>query len=321
MGDQQERQNCAGTDTVFPAPVSGVSVRARQWGMARSGPCLSTAAAVLLGALCAPPILLAAESLDIRIEAGFTTDDNVTRARGADRLSDQSYSLNLSKSLDIPVSQHTRLLLLGFLGGEKFRAYTGLSRYFYGIQGEFQYRASGEFGSPIFGAFVRGSKDQYESDLRDGYRYSAGLTVRKPVTDRIHLFGNLAYNVRDGKSTVFDTKDWSTRLNLDYALTRSGSVYLGGEYRRGDVVSTAIPSLAYVAEASVQDDAYTDIVRQAYRLKAGTALATIGYNLAFGEGQALDVSWRWAQSTSTSTPGNTIRYFDNQFTVAYLIRF
>jgi hypothetical protein len=275
---------------------------------------------VLLGALCAPSILLAAEPLDIRIEAGFTTDDNVTRARGADRLSDQSYSLNLSKSLDIPVSQHTRLLLLGFLGGEKFRAYTGLSRYFYGIQGEFQYRASGEFGSPIFGAFVRGSKDQYESDLRDGYRYSAGFTVRKPVTDRIHLFGNLAYNVRDGKSIVFDNKDWSARLNLDYALTRSGSVYLGGEYRRGDVVSTA-PSLAYANIAEAQDDAYTGIVRWAYRLKAGTALATIGYNVAFGEGQALDVSWRWVQSTPTSAPGNTVRYFDNQFTVAYLIRF
>lgn len=287
------------------------------------GSCLSTAAAVLLGALCAPSILLAAEPLDIRIEAGFTTDDNVTRARGADRLSDQSYSLNLSKSLDIPVSQHTRLLLLGFLGGEKFRAYTGLSRYFYGIQGEFQYRASGEFGSPIFGAFVRGSKDQYESDLRDGYRYSAGLTVRKPVTDRIHLFGNLAYNVRDGKSIVFDTKDWSARLNLDYALTRSGSVYLGGEYRRGDVVSTALPSpiAEAIAEADVRDDAFTGIVRQAYRLKARTALATIGYNLAFGEGQALDVSWRWVQSTPTSAQGNSIRYFDNQFTVAYLIRF
>ena len=117
-----------------------------------------TAAAVLFSALGAPSALLAADSLGIRIEAGFTFDDNVTRARGgADKLSDRAFSLELSKSLIIPVSEHTRLSLVGFLGGEKFLTYAGLSRYYYGIQGEYQYRASGDFGAPTFAILDRKS--------------------------------------------------------------------------------------------------------------------------------------------------------------------
>jgi hypothetical protein len=103
-------------------------------------------------------------------------------------------------------------------------------------------------------------------------------------------------------------------------------VYLGAEYRHGDVVSTARPSLALVniAEAIVRDDVFTDTERLAYRLNADTVLATLGYNLAFGERHALDLSWRWVQ-TAIDQPGSagadTIRYYVNQLSVAYLVRF
>jgi len=287
-----------------------------------------TASAVLLGALCGPSALLAAQPFDFRVEAAYTADDNVTRSSGAENvLSDRFYTLNLNASQNLPLSQHTRLVMLLFLGGEKYQTYDGLSRYFGGIQGEFQYRTSGGFDAPTFGFFVKGSRDQYESELRDGYRYSAGVRVLKPVTDRIDLFGSLAYNMRDGKSTVFDTQDYSARLNLDYSPARGSTVYLGAEYRHGDVVSTARPSLALIdiAEAIVRDDVFTDTERLDYRLKADTVLATLGYNLAFGERHALDLSWRWVQSTAIEQPGfagaDTFRYYVNQLSVAYLVRF
>jgi hypothetical protein len=277
--------------------------------------------------LCAPSLLLAASS-DIKIEAGITADNNVSRSGDPYRLNDQIYSLALSKGFDFPLSEHTRLLLLGVLGGEKFRTHTGLSRFYYGFQSDIQYRASGEFTAPIFGAFVRGFKDQYESDLRDGYRYSAGVTASKPVTDRMQLFGALAYNVRNGNNTVFNNNEWSARLNLDYALTQSGTVYLNGEYHRGDTVSSAPDSDAYeqISTAKVQDDAFPGLNRWAYRVTARTTVATLGYNVAIGDRQALDFSWRWVQSTPTAMPSiavpeNYIRYIDNQFRVAYLVRF
>ena len=79
-----------------------------------------------------------------------------------------------------------------------------------------------------------------------------------------------------------------------------------------------------IAEAIVRDDVFTDTERLAYRLNADTVLATLGYNLAFGERHALDLSWRWVQ-TAIDQPGSagadTIRYYVNQLSVAYLVRF
>ncbi len=288
----------------------------------------NSAAVVLFGALCAPSALLAQQTFGIRVEAGFTADDNVTRARaGPDKLSDRSFSVELSKDLIVPVSEHTRLALLGFLGSERSINYTGLSRFYYGVQGEFQYRTSGDLYAPTFAIFARTSADEYESNLRDGYRYSLGVNVRKALTESIQIFGAVNRNVRDGKSAVFDTQDHSVRLNLDYSISKASTVYLGGEYRRGDVVSTARPALAdlNIADAIVRDDVFTDIARFSYRVTANTVITTLGYNLALGERHSLDFSWRWVQSTPTTSPGfvttDPNRYVVNQVTVAYLVQF
>jgi hypothetical protein len=286
------------------------------------------AAVLLIGALCAPSAVRAAEWFGIRAETGFTADDNVTRARsGSDKLSDQSFSVDLGKDLIVPVSEHTRLALLGFLGTERFLNHSGLSRVYFGAQGEYQYRTSGDFFAPTFSIFGRTSVDEYESNLRDGYRYSFGVNLRQSLTDKIHLFGALTQNTRDGKSTVFDTRDRSARLNLDYSISRNSTVYLGGEYRYGDVVSTARPALADVdiADAIVRDDVFTDTARFSYRVRANTILTTLGYNLAFDPKHSLDFSWRWVQSDPTRAPGfatpDKIRYTVNQLSVFYLFRF
>ena len=284
--------------------------------------------AALLGALCGPAAALAAQLFDYRLEAAYTYDDNVTRSEGAGNvLSDRFYTLSLNAGKSFQPTLHTRLVVGLSLGGDVYDKYDGLSRYFGGIQGELQYRTSGEFDAATFGLFLKGFRDQYDSELRDGYRYTAGVRVLKPLSDRLDLFAALAYNKRDGKSLVFDTEDYSARLNLDYRLTRWSTVYLGGEYRDGDVVSTARPSLALVtiAEAVVRDDAFTDTERLAYRVQAGTVIATLGYNLAFGERHSLDLSWRWVQSTAHDSPGfgttGKPEYTVNQYSIAYLFRF
>jgi hypothetical protein len=272
------------------------------------------------------PASFAAEGLGINVEAAYVYDDNVTRAPHAEKLSDQLFSLNLNKNFQIPVTEHTRLSLLAFVGGEKFRTYTGLSRFFYGGQAQLQYRPSAEFDAPTFAVFARASTDYYDSTLRDGYRYSGGITVRKSLTDRIDFSAAVTRNVRDTKSTVFDTRDYSARVNVDYSLSSISTVYLGGEYRQGEVVSTARPALAFVdiAKAIVLDDAFPGMNRFAYRVDAATIITTLGYNRVLGQGHSLDFSWRWVQSTPTDRPPfptERIRYRDNQLSVAYLFRF
>ncbi len=284
-------------------------------------------AALCLGLASAPSALLAEEALDIRVEASVTYDSNIARSRGAGNvLSDVIYNVNAGKNFIVPLDDHTRLTVLGNAGYEAFNRYSRLSRYFVGVQAEFQYRPSGEFAAPTFGLFGSAAADFYDSRLRDGYRYSAGVRVQRPLTDQLDLFAALAYNVRDGRSKVFDVKDYSARVNLDYSVSAKGTAYLGADYRRGQSVSSAVPELAFVdiAQAIVRDDAFTD-GRGAYRLKAETWIATLGYSHGLDEGQSLDFSVRWIQSTAISRPtfpgAGIVRYYDTQATVAYLIRF
>jgi hypothetical protein len=286
------------------------------------------AAAALCGALCAPSAARADEPLGIRVEAAVTADSNVTRAQGAgDKFSDQSFGFSLAKSHIFPVSEHTRFVALGKLGGERFGTYSGLSRTFLGLEGEYQYRPSGEFGAPTFGVFGRGYRDYYESHLRDGYRYTAGVRVLRSLTDRLDLYADLTYNRRDGRSKVFDGHDLAALVNLDFSLTQGGTLYAGAQYRHGDIVSTARPALEFVdiAKAIVEDDVFTDTQRFAYRIEARTIVTTLGYNLALKEGHSLDFSWRWVRSRATDDPGFTgavpVRYFVSQFSLAYLFRF
>ncbi len=264
-----------------------------------------------------------------RAEASYTTDSNVTRAPAGDALRDRILGVRVSSGGVIPLSTRTRVAVQGFAGIQKFGTYTGLSNNFIGTQGDFFFRSSGEFAAATYGAFARTAKEEYESTLRDGYRHAFGVTVQKPVTDRIQLFGALTRNISDGKSAVFDARSTSLRGNADWSLGRWDTVYLGAEYRRGDTVSTAplTPGRADIADAVTvgPDDAYNNPALFAYRFKGSTWITTLGYNHAFGEGQSLDFSWRWAHSTPLELRGlataSENNYTTNQFSAAYLARF
>lgn len=265
--------------------------------------------------------------LNLQVEAGATRDDNVTRAKaGRDKQSDDMYSVNVSRTFHWGLGQESRVSLTGTLGGEKFRNFNGLSNIMATGEAEYQYRASSEFDEPTFGAFARLSAQGFETSLRDGYRFSAGLSYRQALSDRINLFAALSHNLRRANSAVFDTSDNSLRLNVDYELSDTGTLYLGTEYRRGDIVSTGRPSLENVSIAKVfaQDDAYPGGQFFSYRFDGTTVLATLGYNVALGRKDSIDFSWRHVRSTPGLRPAfvTTERsYKANQLSAVYLLRF
>jgi hypothetical protein len=180
---------------------------------------------------------------------------------------------------------------------------------------------------------VRTQAEYYKSDLRDGYRHAYGVTVLKPLTDRVTFLGALQQNITDGKSSVFDTQNTALRANFDWNLNTWNTVYLGAEYRKGDFVSTACDcnpkTGGFVNTANpnlIPDDAFTDTARTAYRLKANIIVGTLGYNRAFGSGQSLDLSWRRAMSSLAQTAvapasKSDFAYTVNQYSLAYLVRF
>ena len=266
--------------------------------------------------------------LDLQFDGGYTFDDNVNRASNrSERLLDHSFSANVSKNWMFPIAENdnVRALATAILGGEKFKNYIGLSRASVGVTGELQYRPSAEFSAPTLALFGKTFLERFESDSRDGYRYSVGVSATQTLTDRITVFGALAHDERYGKSAVFDGKHNSARMNLDYALHTDGTLYMGGEYRRGDTVSTALPTLANLDIAKVfrADDVFGKGLTS-YRVDAKTWIGTVGYNLGFGPRNSLDISYRRAQSLTLQSPSFAapgFKYVVNQFNLVYLMRF
>lgn len=272
-------------------------------------------------------LTLFSKEVEVRFDAGYMFDDNVTRANvPADKYGDNAYSTNLSGIMLLPFTAHTRAILTMSVGGETFEKYHGLNRFTESAQGELQYRHSAEFSAPTYGLFVRTFADQYESGLRSGSRYSAGLNFRLPLTDRIRFFAAGAHNQRYGKSAVFNIMDDSFRMNLDYALSGKGVLYMGAEMRNGDIVSTGQPSLENVdiSYAFAPDIAFPGKNLFSYRFKGTTMLYTLGYNYGINSRNALDFSWRMVESKVADRPYYSLTpssYVVNQYSVVYLYSF
>lgn len=264
---------------------------------------------------------------ELQVDVGYTWDDNITRGKVAgDILVDNLYTFNVSKTMVAGGGGNSRWLLTGAAGGERFQNFNGLSHYTLTGEAMYQYRGTADFDAATWGAFAKVTGEAFQSEMRDGHRYSLGVSVLQPLTDRVTLSGTLSANRRRARSEVFSTQDTSARFNIDYALGRGATLYVGGEYRKGDMVSTGLASLENVtiAKVLVVDDAFDAGRFTSYRLDATTWLTTIGYNVGLGARDSIDLSWRRVQSTPSLRPDwatSPSSYLNNQFSASYLMRF
>jgi hypothetical protein len=274
-------------------------------------------------------VVAAPKTKGVRIEATANTDNNVTRApEEVDQFDDQFVTLDLRKRFEFSSSQRTRLRITPQIAAVNYATYDGLSNVYGGAEIDVLYRSSGSLDALTYRAFARAAVHDFESQLRDGYRYSLGGSAQKYIGDRMILIGEIAYNVRDSRSEVFDLRNASVSVYVDYAISTRGAFYVGGEYRDGDAVSTAppsIPALA-IADAIAIDDVFTDTTRFAYRFEARSVYAVLGFNYAIGARHGLDFSVRGATARAKEEFNNP--FFDQdsdydfvQFSIAYLYRF
>jgi len=263
-------------------------------------------------------------SMGIQVDTIITHDSNVSRGYGP-LLSDNILEINVRKNRIIPFSGHTRAVLTGVLDGNFFKEYSGLTSISGGIKGSMEYRGSSEFMAPTYSFFANAFLDQYHSDLRDGHHYSMGLSFRSPLTDRIRFYAALASNKRKGSNPIFDNSDNSFSLNLDYDLTRAGTLYFGGERRHGDIVSTI--NYNFIPGTSM-DDAFPGM--SSIKLGGTTDIYTLGYNWGLSTNDSIDFSMRKITSTLDSSSSNTIWFYagwwystyeTKQYSIAYLKRF
>lgn len=261
----------------------------------------------------------------VNVDAGFAFDDNVSRGRlDGEKLSDQVYSLGINTGRIFPINPNLRAQATALLSVDKFHEQTGLGRTSGGVQGELQYRASGDFDAVTYALFARGWIDAYESKLRSGSRVSAGANARRSLTDRVDAFGEVGVNWRRAESDVFEGREYAARFNFDYSLGTAGTAYLTGEWRRGDTFASGFASLwnLNLADVFVRDDALEGGEFFSYRFEATTLLGTLGYNRPLGPRDSIDFSYRRIRTTPLDTPGSgPSSYSVNQYSILYLMRF
>ena len=272
--------------------------------------------APIVGAL--PMCVHAAPEFDAQF--AVTADDNIGRAaRDSDIRDDRFASLNVGVNFKQPLSTHYRLIMRGFAQGEEYDDYSGLSNIGAGVSAQLQYRHTGTLLAPTFALFVKAATFNYDSSLRDSEIYQGGASVQKGITDRITVTSIAAGVTRASDSRVFDTRELSLLLNLDYRAFKFLTPYLTYNYLDGDIVASGAPWLKIInyAEEIQADDAFAGANMYAYRLNARTHVTTLGFNFALNDRHAVDFSQRVARSQADGD----IKYDRSIFGLAYLLRF
>jgi hypothetical protein len=263
----------------------------------------------------------------VQASASYTYDNNVTRALfAADQLSDHVLAFDAGTSFLAAEFDQSRLMLRVGLDGQAHKNYSQLNQLRTSVEASYQYRGSPDFDATTYAVQARASHLAAKSALRTGHEAELEASVRRAFTDRVSLFGAVAWHQRSAGSAVFSGHDRSVRLNLDYRVGLASTVYLGTELRHGELASTGLPSLESldISSVLVQDTAFPNTGFFGYRFKARSLLATTGINFSLGRAGAIDLSWRRVTSQAVEKPSfldKASRYGVNTYSLAYLVQF
>ena len=262
----------------------------------------------------------------IQVEAGYRHDDNINRsAEDHDVQSEQVFNTVVSTTRAYQLSDNSRFRVRSSLGLEDAQEHQGLDNISVAVRGEWQYRGSGQFSAPTYGLFGRVGYDEFDSDLRTGARYAAGVNFSKPFNDRLALFTALEHQVREGDDEVFENDHSSFRALFNISTGGSGKIRFGGEFREGDIVSSAAGSgnLSQISTAQIEDDAYFNEDFIAYRFDGKSTIWTLGYNHSLGPYDSLDFLIQSVDSEATDTDAESSEtdYKSQRISMFYLMSF
>jgi len=248
----------------------------------------------------------AASPLQTDISAGYTYDNNVTRAElDSDIEKDSILNLDASTRYKIPVNQQSYFSIKGTLELNKYLDFTKLSNNRLGIHGSYHIRPSNGYTATRYFLLAAYERRFFESDQRDGSATRLQLGLSKRLTDTVTLYGGFIKEDIDSAESigVFDADNNRFYLNADFKLGPKNTLYTALSYTDGDIVSTTVPNQNIVNASRpfiVRDDAFLDLTpaRFAYKLSAKTTAITVGDTYSIKSNQALDASLFYYKSAA-----------------------
>ena len=234
-------------------------------------------------------------------DIAFVDDDNVRLAQNDEDIrSDRSLSATIRAKGGKSLDSFSILNYGGSATYNKMDTFDTLDNYEIEVNTRYRFALSSGFTSPIYSLGARLGGREYDTEMRDATFVELAADLNKWITDTINMTAGVGYNTQESKSEVFDTSDARIFVNFDTNLSRADLIYTTFTYISGDTVSSATPSLGIVnvADAIEADDAFGGFATNqfAYRLKANTAVITLGYNRIFTPDVSMDLSARFVDS-------------------------
>ena len=262
----------------------------------------------------------AASPLKKDISAGYTYDDNVTRAENDNDIEkDNILNLDASARYNIPFNEISYFSLKGTLEANQYLDFTKLSNTRLGIHGSYHLRPFTGYTASRFFASVNYERRLYKSDQRDGSATSLQLGMSKRFTDTVTLFAGYIKEKIDANNIVFDADNDRLYLDFDLRISPKNTLYASFNYLDGDLVSTARSGLGIVYDYWVIDDAFTELTptRWAYKQTGTATTIRLGDTYSLGQKQAIDGSFLYYDSESDGG----VKYSGMIVNLNYLYRF
>jgi len=279
---------------------------------------------LLLLAFCST-VTLAANPIKFDVSAGYTYDDNVTRAELArDIEKDSVLNIDASGAYKLVFNDVSYFTFKGTMAFNKYQDFDKLSNTRLGIHGSYSLRLSPGYTAIRYFARLAYAKRMFKSNQRDGSATEIELGLSKRLTDLVSMrLGFINEDIdSDDVTGVFDTDNNRFYLDLDYKLDAKNNLYFTLGYTDGDVVSSTVPTVKII-EASrpfiVRDDAFLELTpaRFAYKLEAQTVMFRLGDTFTIASNQGIDGSVLYYDTSAEG--GND--YTGLIFNLNYLLRF
>lgn len=273
--------------------------------------------------LCTYPMTaFSASPIKTNLSAGYTYDDNVTRAEfDNDIESDSILSLGASAAYTIPANDKSYFSLKGTLDVNRYLDFTKLSNTLIGIHGSYHIRPFTGYTATRFIGQLSYEERMFGSEQREGSATRILLGLSKRITDLFSLRAGFIKEDIDANSIVFDADNNRFYLDLDYRLNAKNNLYATIGYLDGNLVTTARGGLGIDYEYWVVDDAFEDLspLRWAYKLSGNALTLRVGDSFTIDSRSALDGSILYYDSEADNYAGS--KYTGFIYSVSYLYRF
>lgn len=247
-------------------------------------------------------------------EISFLAQDNINHAfDDAETKSDQTWGAFASVGRTYHFSGFTRMDISAQFDGRIHHEFSELNQLNTGLKLGIRHKFGLGSYQPWIKGFVSSGYISSRSKLREGYQTYAGITLGKPLHDRIDMVLSYHFEHRESSNTqtiaprklkargfspsvsssVYDIEGHTVELQFNAQLTQHWFLTVGYAFRDGDIVSTTKPSLASqhrrVVDAVVIDDAlsgwayradgitHTYSIDASYTLMKGDASINLGY--------------------------------------------